>query len=98
MSPYVQQKGRGFLKANGSCPSEAISNQLPMTQSVDERDKIDQRIRELTLRLEELRLSLPAHSVKREMLMTIEETEEEIGDLRERREELTRKKEGPGRS
>lgn len=98
MSPYVRQKGRGFLKANGRGPSKAISNQLPMTQSVDEIDKIDQRIRELTLRLEELRLSLPAHSVKREMLMTIEETEEEIGDLRERREELTREKEGPRRS
>lgn len=69
-----------------------------MTQSVDEIDNIDQRIRELTLRLEELGLGLPAHSVKREMLMTIEETEEEIGDLRERREELTRKMKGSGRS
>lgn len=98
MSPYVRQKGRGFLKANGRGPSKAISNQLPMTQSVDEIDNIDQRIRELTLRLEELRLSLPAHSVKREMLMTIEETEEEIEDLRERREELTREMEGSGRS
>jgi chromosome segregation ATPase len=98
MSPYVRQKGRGFLKANGRGPSKAMSNQLRMTQIVDEIDKIDKRIRELTLRLEELRLSLPAHSVKREMLMTIEETEEEIGDLRERREELTREMEGSGRS
>ncbi|MCJ2668973.1 MAG: histidine kinase [Thermoplasmata archaeon] len=65
---------------------------------VDEIDTIDKRIRELTLRLEELRLSLPAHSVKREMVMTIEETEEEIEDLRERREELTREMEGSGRS
>ena len=69
-----------------------------MTQSVDEIDNIDLRIKELTLRLEELRLSLPAHSVKREMLMTIEEIEEEIGALRERREELTREMEGSGRS
>ncbi len=69
-----------------------------MTQLVNEIDDIDKRIRELTLRLEELRLSLPAHSVKREMLMTIEETEDEIGDLRERREELTREKDGPGGS
>ncbi len=69
-----------------------------MTQMVDEIDTIDKRIRELTLRLEELRLSLPAHSVKREMVMTIEETEEEIEDLRERREELTREMEGSGRS
>ena len=66
-----------------------------MTQSVDEIDNIDQRIRELTLRLEELRLSLPAHSVKREMLMAIEETEEEIEDLREKRRELKREKESP---
>ncbi|MEE9505887.1 MAG: histidine kinase [Thermoplasmata archaeon] len=65
---------------------------------MDEIDTIDKRIRELTLRLEELRLSLPAHSVKREMVMTIEETEEEIEDLRERREELTREMEGSGRS
>ena len=57
---------------------------------MDEIDTIDQRIRELTLRLEELRLNLPAHSVRREMLMRIEETEEEIGDLRERRRELKR--------
>ncbi len=66
-----------------------------MTQSVDEIDNIDQRIRELTLRLEELRLSLPAHSVKREMLMAIEETEEEIEDLREKQRELKREKESP---
>jgi len=95
MSPFISQKGRGFLKANGRGPSKAISNQLPMTQSVDEIDNIDQRIKELTLRLEELRLSLPAHSVKREMLMAIEETDEEIEDLREKRRELKREKESP---
>jgi len=61
---------------------------------VDEIDTIDQRIRELTLRLEELRLNLPAHSVRPEMLMTIEEIEEEIGDLRERRREIKREGEG----
>jgi len=69
-----------------------------MTQIVDEIDNIDQRIKELTMRLEELRLSLPAHSVRLEMLMTIEETEEEIGDLRERRRELKREREGSGSS
>ena len=98
MSPYVRQKGRGFLKANGRGPSEVISNQLPMTQIVDEINNIDQRIKELTMRLEELRLSLPAHSVRLEMLMTIEETEEEIGDLMERRRELSREREGSGSS
>jgi len=65
---------------------------------VGEIDTIDQRIRELTLRLEELRLNLPAHSVRPEMLMTIEETEEEIEDLRERREELKRERKGSGSS
>lgn len=69
-----------------------------MTQIVDEIDNIDQRIKELTLKLRELRLSLPAHSVKREMLMTIEETEEEIQDLRERRRGLKREREGSGSS
>jgi len=69
-----------------------------MTQIVDEIDNIDQRIKELTMRLEELRLSLPAHSVRLEMLMTIEETEEEIGDLRERRRELKREREDSGSS
>lgn len=65
---------------------------------MDEIDTIDQRIRELTLRLEELRLNLPAHSVRPEMLMTIEETEEEIEDLRERRRELKRDREDSGSS
>jgi chromosome segregation ATPase len=65
---------------------------------VDEINTIDQRIRELTLRLEELRLNLPAHSVRPEMLMAIEETEEEIGDLRERRRELKRERDGSGSS
>ncbi|MCK4456300.1 MAG: hypothetical protein KAW39_01020 [Thermoplasmata archaeon] len=69
-----------------------------MTQIVDEIDNIDQRIKELTLKLRELRLNLPAHSVKREMLMTIEETEEEIQDLRERRRDLKREREGSGSS
>ena len=69
-----------------------------MTQIVDEIDNIDQRIKELTMRLEELRLSLPAHSVRLEMLMTIEETEEEIGSLRERRRELKREREDSGSS
>ncbi|MCJ2563580.1 MAG: hypothetical protein LN417_05790 [Candidatus Thermoplasmatota archaeon] len=50
------------------------------------------------MKLRELRLNLPAHSVKREMLMTIEETEEEIQDLRERRRELKREREGSGSS
>lgn len=63
-----------------------------------EVEDINQRIRELTMKLRELRLSLPAHSVKREMLMTIEETEEEIQDLRERRRELKREREGSGSS
>ncbi len=63
-----------------------------------EVEDINQRIRELTMKLRELRLNLPAHSVKREMLMTIEETEEEIGDLRERRRELKREREGSGSS
>lgn len=65
---------------------------------MDEINTIDQRIRELTLRLEELRLNLPAHSVRPEMLMAIEETEEEIGDLRERRRELKRERDGSGSS
>lgn len=63
---------------------------------MDEIDTIDERIRELTLGLDELRRNLPAHSVRPEMLMAIEETEEEIGDLRERRRELKRKREGSG--
>ncbi len=63
-----------------------------------EVEDINQRIRELTMKLRELRLNLPAHSVKREMLMTIEETEEEIQDLRERRRELKREREGSGSS
>jgi hypothetical protein len=52
--------------------------------------EIDQRIAELTMKLRELRRSLPAHSVKPEMLMTIEETEEEIQELREKRRKLSR--------
>jgi DNA repair exonuclease SbcCD ATPase subunit len=57
-------------------------------------EEIDQRIAELTMRLRELRRSLPAHSVKPEMLMTIEEIEEEIEDLREKRRELGQERDG----
>jgi hypothetical protein len=62
----------------------------PVTHSLGDIDEIDTRIRELTLRLEELRLNLPAHSVKPEMLIAIERIEEEIELLRQRRRELMR--------
>lgn len=68
----------------------AVVNQL-----LSEIDEINARIRELTLRLEELRKNLPAHSVKPEMLIAIESTEEEIEELRQRRRELEREKEEP---
>ncbi|MFQ5910717.1 MAG: hypothetical protein ACE5IJ_08380 [Thermoplasmata archaeon] len=45
---------------------------------------------EFTLHLEELRMSLPTHSLKPEMLIAIEETKEELEDLRQRRRELIR--------
>lgn len=65
---------------------------------MDETDAIDERIRELTLRLDELRRNLPAHSVRPEMLIAIEETEEEIEDLREKQRELKREREDSGSS
>ncbi|MFQ6106299.1 MAG: histidine kinase [Thermoplasmata archaeon] len=57
---------------------------------MDDADEIEARIRDLTLKLEELRRSLPAHSVKPEMLMAIEGTEEEIEELRQRKQDLER--------
>ncbi|MFQ6129144.1 MAG: hypothetical protein ACE5QW_09625 [Thermoplasmata archaeon] len=60
---------------------------------MDEISEIDARIRELTLKLEQLRVNLPSHSVKPEMLTAIQRTEEEIADLRQMRREVKRQKE-----
>ena len=84
----ISEKVNGFLKANGMAPPKAISKRLDMEVLLENIDEIDERIRGLALRLEELRASLPAHSVKPEMLMAIEETEEELEDLRRRRREF----------
>lgn len=84
----IPQKVNGFLKANGVSPPKHISKRLDIETLLENIDEIDERIRNLVLKLEELRASLPAHSVKPEMLMAIEETEEEIEDLRRRRREL----------
>lgn len=62
----------------------------PVTQSLGKIDEIDARMKELTLRLQELRLNLPAHSVKPEMLVAIERTEEEIEELKQRKKDLVR--------
>ena len=59
-----------------------------------ETEEIGRRMVELTEKLRELRRSLPAHSAKPEMLVTIEETEEEIEELRRRRE-LVRGRQDP---
>lgn len=67
---------------------------MTIAVALGEIEEIDARIRDLSLKLEELRLSLPAHSVKPEMLIAIERTEEEIEALRQRKRQLEREEDG----
>jgi hypothetical protein len=56
----------------------------------DERQRLDQEIADLEAQLADLQARTPAHSMSPVMMLALDDLEERLADLRQRRAELAR--------